>query len=102
MGSLEEFEQYTSISIEEIKESTVEKEIFLSKLAEGETDLRILPPPTAWNEWFAARGQKPTPFIELWKHFFQTPSGSYVSFPCPKKTAGLPCRACEVADQLRS
>ncbi len=102
MGSLEEFEQYTSISIEEIKESTVEKEIFLSKLAEGETDLRILPPPTAWSEWFEARGQKPTPFIELWKHFFQTPSGAYVSFPCPKKTAGLPCRACEVADQLRS
>ena len=102
MGSLEEFEQYKSFSIEELKEATASKEIFMNKLTEGETDLRILPPPMALNQWFADQGLKPTPFVELWKHFFQTPSGEYMSFPCPHKTAGLPCAACELSDRLRS
>lgn len=88
---------------EEKEQAEAEASIYLSP-RDGETLLRIIPPPLSWMEWFTQQQKKPDPFFVLWKHFYERidEPGQYVSVPCPAKMANMPCEICVEAARLKS
>ncbi len=72
-------------------------------LKNGDTALRIMPIPEAWGSYFREEGKNPTPFLILWKHFYQNPNkpGEWVVHACASKMKGQPCPSCDLAAELR-
>ncbi len=82
------------------KERVAGETNYLPKFKEGETVLRIVPPPAEWLEWFQAQGVRPTPFFPTWKHFFQSSGDGWVNLRCPSKIAGGVCPVCSESKRL--
>jgi len=89
---------------EQAKETAAAEASVFFTVSQGENVVRILPPPMAWQQWFADNGAKPEPFFVLWKHFYERPDdpGQYVSVPCPRKMKGEPCPICAEAARLKA
>ena len=53
---------------EQAKETAAAEASVFFTVSQGENVVRILPPPMAWQQWFADNGAKPEPFFVLWKY----------------------------------
>lgn len=76
---------------------------YLNTDAEGEYQLRVVPPFVDWKPELESRGLPFVPWFFAWVHMYPRQGGQgYVSYVCPKHAKVGICEDCEEAEALKA
>jgi hypothetical protein len=92
MSNIVQYGTYDAEEAVKEKEDLAKANRKFLELKEGDTYIRILPPPAG----------KKSPFHTCWQHYIDFPGGKQVRFACPRQNASQPCMVCRRADELKA